>query len=146
MRIYIWLIVSMCLFAACTSKVKDIPLSPSQFKEVIKDCLNERSFQKQGSFNTRDILVYAIKTNYKIRDTLFWMNKLFKINPLDTSYTPEQLITVQFSYPSKKECLFSMIYAPGPYYRLVQERRFKLEKESWKLDFKNSVIQDGKFN
>lgn len=145
MRIYVWLIASICMFAACTSKVNDAPFSPTEFKQAIKDCLNEYSFQKQGSFDTNAIPVYVIKTNYKIRDTLFWMNKLLKINPLDTNYTREQMITVQFSSPSNKECFLKMVYTPGDSFRLIQERRFKLEKGVWKLDFKDSVIQDGEF-
>lgn len=145
MRIYIWLIASICLFTFCTSKVKDTSFVHAQFKQAIKECLNDPCFRREGVIDTNAIPVYVIKTNYKIKDTLILNKKLFKINPLDTSYTREQLITVEFGYPSKRECLLKMIYTPGHSFSLVQKRRFKLEKDVWKLDFKDSLIQNGLF-
>lgn len=146
MRICVWLIASICMFAACTSKVNDTFFAQAQFKQAIKECLNDFYFRREGVLDTNAIPVYVIKTNYKINDTLILNKKFFKINPLDTSFTREQLITVEFSHPSKRECLLKMIYTPGHSFSLVQERRFKLEKGVWKLDFKNSVLYDGLFN
>lgn len=121
MRVVFIMLMMACL-SACNSKVQHKQFSAPQFETALKDCLNEKAFRKMGSLDTGTILTYVIKTNYKIRDTLLWEEKLFKINPLDTNDKHEQLITVQFSYPSENECLLMMRYTPDHSFSLVQER------------------------